>query len=141
MVLTPFESQKTSDLGLSRRGLFKDALGWSEFQKETTDPKTQKRGTDPKTGTGGLRKPGINFLPAVAQLRPCEQFHAVPVPGGWGWGHIPRATAPPKSEIKGVRPVDIYILYIYSTKHYILSAAVIQVERKAPGCASHWGGL
>ena len=28
-VLSPFGSQKTSDLGLSRRGLFKDVLGWS----------------------------------------------------------------------------------------------------------------
>ena len=33
VVLSPFESQKTSDVGLSRWGPFKDVLGWSEFQK------------------------------------------------------------------------------------------------------------
>ena len=29
VVLSPFRPQKTSDLGLSQRGLFKDVLGWS----------------------------------------------------------------------------------------------------------------
>ena len=29
VVLSPFESQKTLDLGLSRREVFKDVLGWS----------------------------------------------------------------------------------------------------------------
>ena len=47
VVLSPFESQKTSDLGLSRRGPFKDLLGWSDFQKNNRPtnqkPKNERR--------------------------------------------------------------------------------------------------
>ena len=48
VVLSPFESQKTSDLGSSRRGLFKDVLGWSEFQKTDHRPKNPKTRGEPK---------------------------------------------------------------------------------------------
>ena len=58
VVLSTFESQKTSDLGLSRREVFKDVLGWSEFQKTDHRPKNPKTRDGPKNRDGRSPKAG-----------------------------------------------------------------------------------
>ena len=57
-ILSPFGSQKTLDLGLSRWGLFKDALGWSDFKKTDNRPKNLKTRGGPKNRGGRTAKAG-----------------------------------------------------------------------------------
>ena len=73
-VLSPFGSQKTSDLGLSRRGLFKDVLGWPELNKTGHRPKNLKTRGGPKNRGGRSAKAG-NQLGTGSSPRICTIPH------------------------------------------------------------------
>ena len=81
-VLSPFGSQKTSDLGLSRRGLFEDVLVWSGggFSKKNQQTYFPEAGRKPEAG--GCRNPGIKKVAGALASRasPLGSWPIMPPP-------------------------------------------------------------